>query len=288
MGQLARDALMAGKFDLGRECIREISTESGTRLSVQAVHAHLLLLTGEVAAAEEIYHRNRGNEIGGRPWSSVIWEDLKEIRAKGFATPASRRLEDFFEEHQDPVAKRQSGRDVPQIRHAKGAGDANGTPPSAASPEQSGGDSDLDRLRALCKRLGSKLHDLIRATDQERTDLHVAVNAVADAAVLRICDGQAEEALKDCLEALEASPRAPWPTLRQAHALAALGRVDQARPLYRQFLTGKASPDRTWPAVLKDEFALLRGQAIDPPLFAELELEIVQAQHKLGIGVLQR
>jgi tetratricopeptide (TPR) repeat protein len=290
MGQLARDALMAGKFDLGRECIRELSVESRARLSVQAVYAHLLLLTGEVAAAEEIYQRNRGKHVGGRPWTRVIWEDLTEIRSKGFATPASRRLEQFFEELQEPITQPRPERGVPRIRIggvAGGAG-ANGTPDAGAWPKQSGSDTAIDRLRAICRRLGPKLHNLMRATGQEREDLQMAVDAVAAAALLKIQDGQAEEALKDCLEALEAYPKAPWPTLRQAHALAVLGKPDKARPIYQRFLTGKATPDRTWPTVLKDEFALLREQSIDPPLFAEIELALLTAQNRLGIGSVQR
>jgi tetratricopeptide (TPR) repeat protein len=290
MGQLARDALMAGMFDLGRQCIRELSVESRARLSVQAVHAHLLLLTGEVAAAEEIYQRNRGKHVGGRAWTRVIWEDLREIRSKGFATSASRRLEQFYEELQEPATQPQPERGVPGIRIggvAEGAG-ANGTPDAGAWPKQSGSDTAIDGLRSICGRLGPKLHNLMRATGQEREDLQVAVDAVAAAALLKIRVGQIEEALKDCLEALEAYPKAPWPTLRQAHALAVLGKPDKAQPIYQRFLTGKATPDRTWPTVLKDEFALLREQSIDPPLFAEIELALLTAQNRLGIGSVQR
>jgi tetratricopeptide (TPR) repeat protein len=290
MGQLARDTLMAGKFDLGRECIRELSVESRARLSVQAVYAHLLLLTGDVAASEEIYQRNRGMHVGGRPWTRVIWEDLKEIRSKGFATSASRRLEQFFEEHQDLVTQTNSGGGLPRSRTggATEAAGAHGTPQAAASPDQSAVDTAVNRLRAMRDRLGSKLHDLGRATGRQREDLQEAVDAVAAAALSKIQGGDAEEALKDCLEALEAYPKAPWPTLRQAHALAVLGESDKARPIYQRFLTGKATPDRTWPTVLKDEFALLREQSIDPPLFAEMELALLTAQNRLGIGSVQR
>jgi tetratricopeptide (TPR) repeat protein len=286
IGQLARDVLMAGKFDLGRQCIGEMSAESRARLSVQAVHAHLLLLTGEVTAAEEIYRRNIGKDVGGRPWTLVIWDDLKEIRAKGFATAASRRLEDFFEEHQDLASRPRPGLGVPQSRSRDAIGPAAASGISQA--EQPGSATALDRLRALCARLGSKLHDLMRATGQERADLQVAVDDVADAAFLKICDGQAEEAGKDCLEALQAYPNASWPTLRQAHALAVLGKADNARAFYRRFLVGKAGPGRTWPSVLKDEFGHLRQNGIDLPLFAEIELEIVSAQNRLGIGSVQR
>jgi hypothetical protein len=40
--------------------------------------------------------------------------------------------------------------------------------------------------------------------------------------------------------------------------------------------------------VLKDEFALLREQSIDPPLFAEIEPALLTAQNRLGIGSVQR
>jgi hypothetical protein len=76
--------------------------------------------------------------------------------------------------------------------------------------------------------------------------------------------------------------------LRKAHALAVLGETDKARPLYRPLLAGKATPDRTWPSVLKGEFAHLRENAIDPPLFAEIEQDLVHAQNRLGIGSVQR
>ena len=285
-GQLARDVLMAGKFDLGLECIRELSPQWLARLSVQAIHAHLLLLTGEVAAAEEIYHRNSGKDVGGRPWTLVIWDDLKEIRAKGFANAVLWCLVVFFVVFLEPASRTRPGVGVTQSRSrdATGPAAASGT----AQPEQTGIDTGLDRLRALCARLGSKLHDLMRATGQERADLQLAVDDVAHAAFLKICDGQAEEGGKDCLEALQAYPNAPWPTLRQAHALAVLGKADQARPIYRRFLAGKAAPDRTWPSVLKDEFAHLRQNGIDLPLFAAIELEIVSAQNRLGIGSVQR
>jgi hypothetical protein len=286
MGQLARDNLMAGKFDLGLQCIREISAESRARLSVQAVHAHLLLLTGEVTAAEEIYHRNIGKDVGGRPWTLVIWDDLKEIRAKGFATAASRRLEDFFEEHQHLASRTRPGLGVTQSR-SRDATEARAAS-GISQPEQPGSATELDRLRALCARLGSKLHDLMRATGQEREDLQLAVDAVAEAAFFKTCDGQAAEGLKDCLEALQAYPNASWPMLRQAHALAVVGEIDNARALYRRFLVGKAGPDRTWNSVLKDEFGHLRKNGIDLPLFAEIELEIVSAQNRLGIGSVQR
>ena len=289
IAELARNALMAGKFGLGLECLRELSAQTRARLSVQAVHAHLLLLTRDVPAAEEIYHHNRGKFVGGRPWSLVIWDDLRDIRAKGLSTPASKRLEEFFEEHQDAAARGPSHESLPtpDLSYLAGPSAPNLSPqatPTGTDPAE----IELVRLRAICDRLGPKLHDLIRATGRERDDLQEAVDAVADFAFLTLCDGQPAAALEACLEALEASPNAPWPLLRRAHVLAALGQDAEARILYRRFLTGKAASNRTWPSVLRDEFGRMREYSIDPPIFAEIERELVDAQNRLGIGSVQR
>lgn len=289
LGQLARELLFAGRFGTALECIGELSPETRGRLSVQATYAHLLLVTGRSNEAEEIYHKNHGQTLSGKSWEKAILDDLQQLRAKGHATAASWRLESLFERSADisPGSGQQDAgdkmaplrlapkpsteevklserSDMPSARQLFAAGDMQGA---------------LAVYRRRLKQIEPK-GAMERCTPQERDDRHEAIRALADIAFRFIRDGKIEAALVLCEEGLAIIPNAHWPSLRSAHALMLLDKPDQAEPIYQRHLTGKATPERTWASVLREEFQMLREAGLDRPLMRKIEDRL--SQQNLG------
>jgi tetratricopeptide (TPR) repeat protein len=286
LAQLARDALIGGNFGLGLEIVHELSPGVRAGLPLQAVLAHLLLLTGKTEAAEEIYLRHCGKLVGDRPWSAVMLDDLQSIRAKGLSTAASKRWEAYFEENPDLSSQ---GQIVPRAPSYRSRAEAAPAPAQLAdrSDNQAGqelfGLGQYDEAATVFARvleaLGAHFADGRPGTGQHRQDRQSAVDGLADIALILVCEGRPNEAVALCQTGLDALPNALWPALRQAHALVALKRPEEARPIYMRSVTGKTAPKETWPAQLEQELEQLRGYLGDPPILSDI---ITALQHRKG------
>jgi tetratricopeptide (TPR) repeat protein len=80
------------------------------------------------------------------------------------------------------------------------------------------------------------------------------------------------KALEVADQAIALAPRMTWLYTNRAHALMFLGRVDQARALYLQFRgEKKAQEDKSWVALVTEDFAEFRKAKLTHPLMDEIE-----------------
>lgn len=81
------------------------------------------------------------------------------------------------------------------------------------------------------------------------------------------------KALAAADEAREIAPDRLWIQTNRAHALMFLGRIQEARVLYRAHRGEKAQPDQSWEQAVLGDFAEFRKTGLSAPLMDEIERE---------------
>jgi hypothetical protein len=66
-----------------------------------------------------------------------------------------------------------------------------------------------------------------------------------------------------------------WPNMNRAHALMFLGRADEARALYLRY-RGMKVGEKSWEAVILEDFADLRKAGLTHPLMDEIEKKFTE------------
>lgn len=94
MSDIAFQYILDGKFELAEQVCREALGVDPNASSPAIRHAHALMFLGRPGAAEPIYRRYFDQMAApGRPWSWVLIEEFKRLRAEGRTHPLMEQLE---------------------------------------------------------------------------------------------------------------------------------------------------------------------------------------------------
>jgi predicted Zn-dependent protease len=80
-----------------------------------------------------------------------------------------------------------------------------------------------------------------------------------------------EKSLEASDRAIAAAPGLIWLYTNRAHALMFLGRVEEARTLYRAHRGEKTQDNKIWEDAIREDFAELRKAGLTNPLMDEIE-----------------
>jgi tetratricopeptide (TPR) repeat protein len=104
-----------------------------------------------------------------------------------------------------------------------------------------------------------------------RRELLGTVGKLGDLAYKLLLAGQFAAALECADQAIALAPEQIWIQTNRAHALMFLGRVDDARALYLRYRGERLEGDRSWEAVVIEDFAELRRAGHTHRIMREIE-----------------
>jgi tetratricopeptide (TPR) repeat protein len=120
----------------------------------------------------------------------------------------------------------------------------------------------------------SRLIDRYGGTAQWQGDRQRAITGIGGLAYYMVLSGSFAPALAAADEAIKLAPDQTWLYTNRAHALMLLGRTEEARAVY---LAHRGKPkvqgDKSWEAVVLEDFAALRKAGLTRPLMDEIEKE---------------
>lgn len=111
-----------------------------------------------------------------------------------------------------------------------------------------------------------------RANAQWQNALKVSIGKIGSIAFNFILAREFDQALDAAEQAAALAPDQIWIDVNRAHALMFLGRLDEARVFYLRHRGEKrVQGDKSWEAVVLEDFAQLRKAALSQPLMDEIE-----------------
>jgi tetratricopeptide (TPR) repeat protein len=126
---------------------------------------------------------------------------------------------------------------------------------------------DYDRALAIRRRLA----DAHPERSDLRDDVGEAAERMGGLAFNLLLARKFEKSLDASDRAIAAEPGLVWLVTNRAHALMFLGRVDEARALYRAHRGEKTQDDKIWEDDIREDFAELRKAGLTNPLMDEIE-----------------
>jgi tetratricopeptide (TPR) repeat protein len=125
-------------------------------------------------------------------------------------------------------------------------------------------------------RDGLAIRERLAAADRSNTqwqrDLQYSIGRIGGLAYRFVLSGNFFKALEAADQAIALAPEKIWLDTNRAHALLFLGRVDEARALYLQYRgEKKMQGEKSWEAVVLEDFAELRKAGLTHPLMDEIE-----------------
>ena len=122
---------------------------------------------------------------------------------------------------------------------------------------------------------GLSLADLLAKSDpgnqQRQVDYRIAVGKIGGTAFKFILNRNFSRALELADQAISSAPDQIWVYANRACALMFLGRVDEARTVYLRYRGQKVREEKSWEAVVLQDFAELRKLGLTHPLMDEVE-----------------
>jgi tetratricopeptide (TPR) repeat protein len=110
-----------------------------------------------------------------------------------------------------------------------------------------------------------------RSNIQWQHDLEIMIESMGGLAYKFVLARSFSQALNVAEEAIALAPEKIWLYTNRAHALMFLGRTDQARTLYLKYRSQqKVEGDKSWKAVILEEFAELQKAGLRHPLMVEI------------------
>jgi tetratricopeptide (TPR) repeat protein len=105
-----------------------------------------------------------------------------------------------------------------------------------------------------------------------QNDLQFSISRIGGFAYRFVLAREYNKALDAADQAIALAPSTIWFYSNRAHALMFLGRTEQARALYLKYRgEKKAQGDKSWVALVLEDFAELRKARLTHPLMDEIE-----------------
>jgi tetratricopeptide (TPR) repeat protein len=118
----------------------------------------------------------------------------------------------------------------------------------------------------------SRLIERYGSTEQWQEDRRRAISSLGGLSYKLVKASEFAMALQVAEQAIDLAPDLTWLHSNRAHAPMFLQRVDDARAVYLAFRgRQKAEGERSWEAVILDDFAELRKAGLTHPLMDEIE-----------------
>jgi tetratricopeptide (TPR) repeat protein len=109
-------------------------------------------------------------------------------------------------------------------------------------------------------------------TERWNNDLKSTADAFGGISWRSALNREFPRALEAADRGIAITPKAVWMYTNRAHALMFLGRVDEARNLYRQYRFEKnVQSQKSWPTVVLEDFAEIRKVGLSHPLMDEIQ-----------------
>jgi tetratricopeptide (TPR) repeat protein len=109
-----------------------------------------------------------------------------------------------------------------------------------------------------------------------QSDLLNVVGRIGSLAYRFVLAHDFARALETADHAITVAPNMTWLYSNRAHALMFLGRPDEARAIYLQYRGTKVQFEKSWEAVILEDFSQLRNEKLTHPLMDEIEQQFRQ------------
>jgi tetratricopeptide (TPR) repeat protein len=273
-GGLAEQFAYGGRFPTALECAEELLAVDPANYGLQAIKAHALMFIGQSDAAQAIYLRYRGQKVRNVSWETAVLADFEKFRQKCRLNPLMEKVVTLFAKNvSTPPPK-----DPPTPTNVQL--DTNPTAIKAIEYSDVGSGDRLvqegefeEALKVYLRCISTCQARLAngRMNLQAVDDYYLAISRISDLAFILTIGGHFQRAFEIAEDAIKLQPNLPSPNLRRAHALMFLEKPDEARGLYQRYRAGKATPERTWPDVIRGDFAIMRESGHSHPLMDEIE-----------------
>jgi tetratricopeptide (TPR) repeat protein len=111
-----------------------------------------------------------------------------------------------------------------------------------------------------------------RSNSGWQRDFQISIGRIGGLAYRFVLARKFAIALEAADEAIALAPEKIWLYTNRAHALMFLNRTDEARALYLKYRGAqKVTGDKSWEAVILEDFAELRKAGLSHPLMDEIE-----------------
>lgn len=268
---VTRKLLVGGRFPSAFEHARDALTVLPHDLLLEAVDAYALMYLNHEVEARNLLLSNRGKEVDGVPWETIILQDFAEQRKAGCSRPLMDEIEAMFS---DGEHKLQSA--------GTSAHPDSETAKLLQSSDIQAGDALAERgmcdeaLAVYYRRLELSQAAIDRFDPepfrpQIVADRTAAAEKITSLAAGHIMNGQFEEALHAVECVLTVLPRAIGPSVYRAIALMLLGQHDEARELFRSLRGQRIDAEHFAEDLIRHEFNTLRDAGLGRPLMEEVE-----------------